>query len=493
MVATSSLVKEDTYSVMSLTSGLDKTIARIGDQAYESVTSLAQFIVSPVGTNETQKNLPISIALQKIQISMDTLDNVAGRSPQLTSLELFILVSTVAISAVSPFLFSMPVVEVLVPSMAAVSASIGISAEYAGKVAVAKGKEISALSIQAAAEAEAILAVAERTKAILPLCVGIATTASAFSLLAPSLFKEIALNARMEFPTEVYLLFPLVGVLAAAIAGLATQESVELASRAKNLGARRFASSSSVGRNWLSATEQIDRSSTKTTDKWRSFAYGVLPGPLLAAVTPGPLAFKAIVCATIAAAQAAYYLTVAEYALADAVEGVSLKARTSAVADTYANQSQRAGAILPFTSALASLCAAASAASVELLPLVSAVELQSLIALVFPSGAALFAAAAAVSKARCEVDTAACSIVVSKGLTGGPEKQVDPLSTVIEQVIVSMETSAERLFTRYKQIKNSVTKGTIIRTLQRWWNKVFRRNSPPPIDKCDDEPVLATA
>lgn len=461
---------------------LDRTIRKIGDKAFESVTSLAQFIVSPVAGNITQKNLPISVALEKIQVSMDTLDNVAGRSPQLTTLELIILISTVGVSAVSPFLFSNPVVEVLVPSMAAVSASIGISAEYAGKVAVSKGKEIAALSIQAAAEAEVILAVAERTKAILPLCVGIATTASAFTLLAPSLFKEITLKTRFEFPNELYLLFPLVAVLSAAIAGLATQESGELASRAKNLGARRFASQDDVGRSWLSASEQIERSSSKTTQKWKSFAIGVLPGPFLAALIPGPLAFKAIVCATLAAAQAAYYLTVAEYLLADAVEGVSLKARTSAVADTYANQSQRAGAILPFTSALASLCAAGSAAAVELLPLVSAIELQAVIAMVFPTGAALFAAAAAVSKARCEVDTAASFICVSKGLTGGPEKQKDPLTAVIEQVIVSAKTSVERFITRYKQIKNAVKKGTILKKIRKWFQKLFKNSNTPDTD-----------
>ena len=53
--------------------------------------------------------------------------------------------------------------------------------------------------------------------------------------------------------------------------------------------------------------------------------------------------------------------------------------------------------------ALGGLCAAASAAAIELLPLVPNTELQSLLAIVFPSGAALFAAAASVSKARCEV------------------------------------------------------------------------------------------
>lgn len=56
-----------------------------------------------------------------------------------------------------------------------------------------------------------------------------------------------------------------------------------------------------------------------------------------------------------------------------------------------------------FSPALGGLCAAASAAVIELLPLVSPVELQSLLAVIFPSGAALFAAAASVSKARCEV------------------------------------------------------------------------------------------
>ena len=104
---------------------------------------------------------------------MDILDNVAGRTPQLSRVELVTLISTVFLSGLSPFMYvtniyckalnffindlyvyislDMKVVEVLVPSMAAVSASIGISAEYLGKVAVSKSKEIAALAIQAAA------------------------------------------------------------------------------------------------------------------------------------------------------------------------------------------------------------------------------------------------------------------------------------------------------------------------------------------------------
>ena len=75
---------------------------------------------------------------------------------------------------------------------AALSAAIGLSAEYVGKTSVAKGKEIAAVTLQAAAEAESYLAQAERAKAIVPLCVGIATTFSAFALLAPAFVAELA-------------------------------------------------------------------------------------------------------------------------------------------------------------------------------------------------------------------------------------------------------------------------------------------------------------
>lgn len=381
------------------------TVAQVGDQAYELVAGFAEQIVSLRKQNDTQRYIPVASALMKIQRNMDVLDNVACRTPQLTRLELAILGSTVFISAASPALMSIKLAEVLVPSMAAIAASIGLSAEYVGKVAVSKAKEISALAIQAAAEAEVLLASAERAKAILPLCVGIATTASAFALLAPNFLHTLSQGSDSSYSAGILLFSPLIAVLAAAVAGLATQESQSLASRAADLGNRRFASSQIVGRTWLSATEQVEVSASRLNIKWQSFAMGVIPAPLIAALCPGALSFKAIVCAAIAAAQAAYYLSIAEYFLASAVEAVALKARASAVADTYANQSSRAGAILPFTSALAGLCAAASAAAVELLPLVHIVELQSLLSMVFPSGAALFAAAATVAKARCEVQS----------------------------------------------------------------------------------------
>eukprot|EP01036_Dinobryon_divergens_P029755 gene29755-38896_t len=423
---------------------------------------------------------------------MDILDNVAGRTPQLSRVELITLISTVFLSGLSPFILDLKVVEVLVPSMAAVSASIGISAEYLGKVAVSKSKEVAALAIQAAAESEILLACSERSKAILPLCVGIATTASAFSLLAPNLARELSEKLQQPIITELYLICPLIAVLAAAVAGLATQECRTLASRATGLGNRRFASSKDVGRTWMSATEQVEASSKQLIDKWVWFAVGVLPAPLIAALCPGVLSFKAIICAAVAAAQAAYYLSIAEYFLASATEAVALKARSSAVSDTYANQSARAGSILPFTSALAGLCAAASAAVVELLPLISVVELQSVLSIVFPSAAALFAAAASVAKARCEVDALAASEAASKGLSGNGDRQEDPLKTLLKNIVTSLQTSFSRVITRARQIKNYIRRGMLLTVLKKWTKGMVPENRPAAASADPSTPTSTT-
>ena len=108
----------------------------------------------------------------------------------------------------------------------------------------------------------------------------------------------------------------------------------------------------------------------------------------------------------LAACQSAFFLAQAEHALARGTDAVALKARSAAVSDTYANQAGRNGAILPFTSALAALCAAATGAVVEL-PLPQNIFIQIGAYSVFPMFSALFSAAASVGKARCEVDAEA--------------------------------------------------------------------------------------
>lgn len=342
--------------------------------------------------------------------------------------------------------------------MSALSAAIGFSSEYAGKVEVARGKEVAAVTLQAAAEAEVYLAQAERTKAVVPLCVGIATTFSAFALLASEIFTEFATNLGVQVVTEVYLFCPVIAVLAAAIASLATEESVLLCSRAVGVGARRFASSSDVGRTWLSATEQITSQTSKTRGKWQSFVFGVLPAPVFAVLAPGALNFKCIIAAAVAAAQAAYSLARVEYALARAVDAVALKSRCAAMSDTYANQGARAGAILPFTSALSGLCAALTVAVVEVVPFFDALAIQSAVSVTFPLLGAVIAAAASISKARCEVDATAATAVASqiastpiKASLGGSE--LAPFRSVAELIRLLLRPTVNRVLAVWRRLR----------------------------------------
>ena len=313
---------------------------------------------------------------------------------------------------------------------------------------MSKGKEIAATTLLAAAEAELYLAQAERAKAIIPLCVGLSAAAAAFALLAPTLAAELALRGfGMQFVTELYLICPIVSVLAAAVAALSSQETFSLAARATNVGARRFASSKDVARTWLSATEQISASAERSKQKWGSFSIGVLPAPALAVLCPGGLSFKAIIAAAVAAAQCAYSLATAEYTLASAVESVALKSRTAAVSDTYANQGARAGAILPFTSALSGLCAATTVAVVEVLPLIGSQIGEAALCVTFPALGALIAAAASISKARCEVDAeAATASATQLAETDAGLQENNPIRATAELVRLTVRTLASQRF-----------------------------------------------
>lgn len=104
-----------------------------GDAAFNLVTSLAEVMASSPSNNATQRYLPVSNVLLKMRKDMELLDDVASRTPQLSNFEVFLLASTVVISSISPAIFSMKVVEVLIPAMAALSTSVGISSEYLGK------------------------------------------------------------------------------------------------------------------------------------------------------------------------------------------------------------------------------------------------------------------------------------------------------------------------------------------------------------------------
>eukprot|EP00537_Pseudo-nitzschia_pungens_P011271 CAMPEP_0172396042 /NCGR_PEP_ID=MMETSP1061-20121228/23207_1 /TAXON_ID=37318 /ORGANISM="Pseudo-nitzschia pungens, Strain cf. pungens" /LENGTH=633 /DNA_ID=CAMNT_0013127797 /DNA_START=219 /DNA_END=2117 /DNA_ORIENTATION=- len=364
-------------------------------------------------SSSSKRNEQVWAALSNLEKDMQLLDNLAGQRPQLTALELVMLSASVTAASSSPWIMGGQLTEVLPPTAAAFSAAIGIGAEYVGRVAVADGKEVAAATMCCASEAEGFLANAERAKAITPLCVGVSATATTLSLLVPVLLTSTPASSIMN---EFYLACPLVSVLSAAVAALALQDTKVFCNQATSVGNRRFAQSGLVGRTWKSTSEQITGKTNTYRIKWRSFIFSVLPAPIVGALVPGAaLATKSVIVTALAAAQVAYTLAEAEYWLARATDAVAIKARSAAVCDTYANQGARSAAILPFTSALSGLCAAATAAIVELpfLETLSArgtfLSLTGEMAIVgvLPLCSTLFAAAASVSKARCEVDAEA--------------------------------------------------------------------------------------
>lgn len=371
------------------------------------------------------------------------------------------------------------------PLLHTVAASIGIGAEFVGRVAVADGKEVAAASIQCAAEAEGLLANAERSKAVIPLCVGVGASAATVSLLVPVLLDSLNAMNNLQLMTEIYLCCPLVAVLAAAVAALALQETKSYVQMAVTVGNRRFAKNVLVARTWLSSTEQIEKKSITSQQKWQNFALSVIPTPILGALMPGALPTKTVFVAALAAAESAYFLAQAEYSLGRGQDAVALKARSAAVCDTYANQGARSSAILPFTSALASLCAAATAAIVEL-PFVEGLAAaggvwntlaEILVVAAFPTCSALFSAAASVSKARCKVDAEAATQAASTlalEYDDAPEGQdrnpvLRPFESVFELIRLSMTFSfivpVKKIFRKY----NSPFK------IYKWFINRFRR------------------
>ena len=369
-----------------------------------------------------------------------------------------------------------------------VSAAIGIGAEYVGKVAVADGKEVAAQSIQCAAEAEAFLAQAERAKAVTPLCVGIGATALSFALLVPVLLASLAVESNLQLVTEVYLCCPLVAVLAAAVSSLALQETRSYSNQAINVGNRRFAKSGLVGRTWLSSTEQIERKSKGAASKWKTFAFSVLPAPIFGALVPGALPTKTIVVTALAAAQSAWFLAQCEHTLSRATDAVALKARSAAVCDTYANQGARSAAILPFTSALSSLCAAATAAIVEF-PFLEALAAkggvipQILVIAIFPTFSAMFAAAASVSKARCEVDAEAAMQAASTLALGYDDGEDDPILRPLRGVmdLIKLTAQSSVLEPLKKRVKDSWFLKSSARLLS-WFRHIILNQPRPPND-----------
>ena len=104
---------------------------QVGELAYNTVSSWARTLVQvdadPARRDREERG--VSLALRRMQRDMSMLDQAAGSTPQLSAFELFLLSASVATSFASPFVLTNKAVEVLVPSMSALCATIGFSAE----------------------------------------------------------------------------------------------------------------------------------------------------------------------------------------------------------------------------------------------------------------------------------------------------------------------------------------------------------------------------
>lgn len=272
--------------------------------AERMITGLAAQIVSDVELDKQK----VRLSLRRLKGDLEELDGRAGENVKLTETEILLLTAMTFISFSSPAFFTTKVVEVLIPSMAALAAALGLTFEYVGKVAVSGGKEVAATSMMAAAESEAQLAAAERAKAVLPLCAGVSASASAFALLAPALLEHLMPHAAALVSAEYFLVCPAISILAAAIAALAAEDTAALCERAKSIGERRFASRADVSSTWMSVTDRVQKDGLNDRKRWISFALSVLPAPLFATVMPGGIGEKCVLAAATAAAQAAYHL-----------------------------------------------------------------------------------------------------------------------------------------------------------------------------------------
>ena len=171
----------------------------------------------------------------------------------------------------------------------------------------------------------------------------------------------------------------------------------------------------------------------------------------------------------LAAAQTAYTLADCEFCLARATDAVAIKARSAAVCDTYANQGARSAAILPFTSALSGLCAAATAAIVEL-PFLETLSARGTLASltgemaivgIFPVFSTLFAAAASVSKARCEVDAeaavqAASTLALEYSSMDDEDPILRPFRGVTELIRLVLTSTIEPYQRFYRRSRNTL-------------------------------------
>jgi len=100
--------------------------------------------------------------------------------------------------------------------------------------------------------------------AALAAAVGICTTASAFTLLVPTLLDELREVVSFDIYNEVLFISPLLAVLRGAVAGISAEESIYLTEVASRKGCRKQVEKVM---NWKSQPEQVEKAAETDSQK----------------------------------------------------------------------------------------------------------------------------------------------------------------------------------------------------------------------------------
>lgn len=456
--------------------------------AVEPSTVFPEVRFSEVKTARGAKSDFASRAVRRLVGDLEVFDNQIGMRSKLRPLErwtLGISISTALYFGLYPGAFAKRLYRLVMPCCTAVVAAMGTAEEYEGQSNRANAHEISSIAVRAAAEAEEIFCGAERTKAVLPVCVVWSATAAALSVLSSQaidvLFEEVspstlwlaAAATEPEFIQQaeklgfdddqlrnlILLIFPIAGILAASVASLAQIEVTNTCIKAVSLGRRRFATKRDVGRTWISKTELVQAAGKNQITTWLRFVAGLTPGPLVAALAGNVgLATKAVLASGTSAAQAAYYLAIAEYSLARGQESVAAKARTAAVSEAWAKQTMKANGRIPATSALAAFCIACTALAVETAP--------RILTMLFPLASSLVVIRAirfrALTKGDADVASAAADQLA--GLDDGSDDDpLLPLVLTYRNLVSALQATRDEL--RLLRRMTAMRLGSALRTV----------------------------
>mmetsp|Transcript_12565 Transcript_12565/g.25588 ORF Transcript_12565/g.25588 Transcript_12565/m.25588 type:complete len:537 (-) Transcript_12565:298-1908(-) len=276
-----------------------------------------------------------------------------------TSTVFFTVLSSMVLSLISPHTFSPEVTEVLVPTAASIIAVCTTAAEFQGKDSTSDAKEVAAVALARAAQAEAYLARAERAKAIIPAMVGVSATAAASSIVFPIL-------AAGGVAVSPFLIgsCPVVATAAAATGSLGKIDTLAegLAALGKTDPDRALPSRVTNG---PSVRRKVIKQRVVAVLK------AIVPSIALIAFLPGEFTYRCVIASSVAAAQVAYSLAEAETICSEVTMKVAAISKSAAQADVFANRAMAESSVLPFTSAIGGVVAVLSAALVEFNPAVA--------------------------------------------------------------------------------------------------------------------------